>query len=126
MHINFSFDIIRSVDEARDVKRHHKTKEKTNMKKLMFVVAVAAMSVIMTGCSKESKMESLVREMGEISEASKDEIDAQVKETLEEFKKMSAEEQEKALEEMEEMIEKFKEEKAKMKEAGDMLKGMLK
>lgn len=96
------------------------------MKKLMFVVAVAAMSVIMTGCSNESKMESLIREMGEISEASKDEIDAQVKEALEEFKKMSAEEQEKALEEMEEMIEKFKEEKAKMKEAGDMLKGMLK
>lgn len=96
------------------------------MKKLMFVVAVAAMSVIMTGCSKESKMESLVREMGEISEASKDEIDAQVKEALEEFKKMSAEEQEKALEEMEEMIEWFKEQKEKMKEAGDMLKGMLK
>ena len=90
------------------------------MKRLMFVVAAAAM-FFAVGCSKESKMESYMREAGEIMEVSKDEMEKDIKKELESFRKMSAEEQDKALEDAKKLLEGLKE----MKKKGGDLKSKL-
>ena len=90
------------------------------MKKLMFVVAAAAM-VFAGGCTKESKFESYQREMCEVMGSSKEDADKQIAKALEDFRKRSAEEQDKILKELKEGIEKAK----KTKESAKDLKSKL-
>ena len=90
------------------------------MKRLMFVVAAAAM-LFAVGCTKESKFEGYQREMCEIAGTEKADADKKVAEALEKFRKLSAEEQEKALKAAEEGVKKAKE----MKESVNNLKSKI-
>lgn len=84
------------------------------MKKIMMTLVMAVMAVMLAGCSKESKYESMTREAHKlIEEGSKGVIkfnEDDVKKEVEKFKKLSDEEKDKALKEAEETLKKMKEE----------------
>ena len=89
------------------------------MKKIMMTLVMAVMAVMLAGCSKESKYESLLRETAKLVEEGSNGMikvdDAKIKKELEEFKKLSDEEKDKALKEAEEALKKMKEELKKKK-----------
>jgi hypothetical protein len=81
------------------------------MKKLM-IMGMCSLAMLLVGCSKASKYESIEREAQTILMGKVDE-DA-VKKEVEKFKKLSAEEQDKLLEKAEKALKELKEmEKAK-------------
>ena len=89
------------------------------MKKIMMTLAMAVMAVMLAGCSKESKYESLLRETAKLVEEGSNGMikvdDAKIKKELEEFKKLSDEEKDKEIKKGEEVLQKLKEAKKKAK-----------
>ncbi len=89
------------------------------MKKIMMTLVMAVMAVMLAGCSKESKYESLLRETAKLVEEGSNGMikvdDAKIKKELEEFKKLSDEEKDKEIKKGEEVLQKLKEAKKKAK-----------
>ena len=89
------------------------------MKKIMMTLVMAVMAVMLVGCSKESKYESLLRETAKLVEEGSNGMikvdDAKIKKELEEFKKLSDEEKDKEIKKGEEVLQKLKEAKKKAK-----------
>ena len=89
------------------------------MKKIMMTLVMAVMAVMLAGCSKESKFESMTREAHKlIEEGSKGVIkfnEDDVKKEVEKFKKLSDEEKDKEIKKGEEVLQKLKEAKKKAK-----------
>ena len=95
------------------------------MKRLMMAFSMAALACAMAGCSKESRYESMTREAMSLTQNGK--IDEeQIRKYMDDFRKMTAEEQDRAIKESEEAIKKIKELLKKREElkksAGDLLK----
>jgi len=78
------------------------------MKKMMVAFSMAALACALAGCSKESRYESMTREAMALTQDGK--IDEeQIKKYMDDFRKLTAEEQDKAIKESEEAIKLIKE-----------------